>query len=376
LVAIPSSQAAPSRDLQEVEAQVRGLQMQAAAAHEEAERARATLAGIRDDLGRIESRRERERAEMQLTRGTIEDLARAVYATGGVDPTLQVLLADNPTEFLAQAAVMDQLSQVQVAQLRQIQTSRLRLAQTEAEISDREGLAQQARDEMASAEASVSERLSEAEQVMAQLQQEERERLEQLQEQRRQQQREEARQAAAALAASSPASGSSSDQSNNSSSSQSNDSSSSQSSGSSSGQSSGSGSTGPAQSGGGFSGGSRAQAVIQYALAQVGDQYSYSANPPNTWDCSKLTAAAWAQAGVGLTALSYTQWNQTRRVPVSEIQPGDLVFYFGSGAHHVGMYIGNGKMVHAANPTDDVEVTDFLGPWYRERFSGVGRVVG
>jgi cell wall-associated NlpC family hydrolase len=259
-----------------------------------------------------------------------------------------------------------------VAQLRQIQTSRLRLAQTEAEISDREGLAQTARDEMASAEASVSERLSQAEQVMAQLQQEERERLEQLQEQRRQQQREEARQAAAALAAS----GSSSDQSNNASSSQSNDSSSSQSSGSSSGQSSGSGSTGPAQSGGGFSGGSRAQAVIQYALAQVGDQYSYSANPPNTWDCSKLTAAAWAQAGVGLTALSYTQWNQTRRVPVSEIQPGDLVFYFGSGAHHVGMYIGNGKMVHAANPTDDVEVTDFLGPWYRERFSGVGRVVG
>jgi cell wall-associated NlpC family hydrolase len=63
-------------------------------------------------------------------------------------------------------------------------------------------------------------------------------------------------------------------------------------------------------------------------------------------------------------------------VPVSEIQPGDLVFYFGGGAHHVGMYIGGGKMVHAANPTDDVEISDFLGPWYRERFSGVGRVIG
>ena len=99
-------------------------------------------------------------------------------------------------------------------------------------------------------------------------------------------------------------------------------------------------------------------------------------NPPSSWDCSKLTAAAWGQAGVGLTALSYTQWDQTRRVPVSEIQPGDLVFYFGSGAHHVAIYVGNGKMVSASNPRDGVEIIDFLGPWYGERFSGVGRVVG
>jgi len=115
---------------------------------------------------------------------------------------------------------------------------------------------------------------------------------------------------------------------------------------------------------------------VQYALSQVGDPYSYSANPPDSWDCSKLTSAAWAQAGVGLTALSYTQWDQTRRVPVSEIQPGDLVFYFGSGAHHVAIYVGNGKMVSASNPSDGVELIDFLGPWYKERFSGVGRVVG
>ena len=114
---------------------------------------------------------------------------------------------------------------------------------------------------------------------------------------------------------------------------------------------------------------------MQYALSQVGDPYSYSANPPDSWDCSKLTSAAWATAGVGLTPLSYTQWDQTRRVPVSEIQPGDLVFYFGSGAHHVAIYVGNGKMVSASNPNDGVEIIDFLGPWYGERFSGVGRVV-
>jgi cell wall-associated NlpC family hydrolase len=107
----------------------------------------------------------------------------------------------------------------------------------------------------------------------------------------------------------------------------------------------------------------------------VGDPYSFSARPPDSWDCSKLTSAAWAQAGVGLTALSYTQWDQTKRIPVSEIQPGDLVFYFGSGAHHVAIYVGNGKMVSASNPSDGVELIDFLGPWYNERFSGVGRVI-
>lgn len=340
---VPSSQAVPSRDLQQVAAQVRDLQMQAAGAHEDAERARLKLEGVRSDLSRIEQRRERERAEMRITMGTIADIARNVYTNGGMDPTLQVLLAEDPAEFLAQAAVMDQLTQTQAAQLREVQTNRLRLAQTEAEISDRETIAQQARDEMAAAEAQVEERLGQAQQLLDQLQEEERQRLLALQQARNAEQREQARQAAAALAASSVGTQDAS---------------------------------GAAQAGGGFSGGSRAAAAIQYALAQVGDPYSYSANPPSSWDCSKLTAAAWAQAGVSLTALSYTQFDQTRRVPVSEIQPGDLVFYFGSGAHHVGMYIGGGKMVHAANPSDGVEVTDFLGPWYGERFSGVGRVIG
>ncbi len=365
-----ASQAAPRQDLQQVEEQVRDLEMQAAAAHEEAEQARERLGEIQGELDAIGNRLQRERAQMVITQGTIADMARSVYASGGVDPTLQVLLADDPTEFLAQAAVMSQLQRSQVDQLRQAQTSRLRLAQTEAEISDREANAQQARADMDAAKAQAAGRLAESQAVLATLQEEERQRLEQLRRERRAQQVREAQQAAdaaAAAAASASAASPSGTQS-----------------GSPSGSESGSQdrpsadrpANAPTQAGGGYSGGSRAQAAIQYALSQVGDPYSFSANPPNSWDCSKLTAAAWGQAGVGLTALSYTQWNQTRRVPVSEIQPGDLVFYFGRGAHHVAIYIGNGKMVSASNPSDGVEVIDFLGPWYRERFSGVGRVVG
>jgi cell wall-associated NlpC family hydrolase len=371
-----ASQATPSRDLDQVAAQVRDLQMQAGAAHERAEEARARLAGIQEKLGTITNRLERERREMRIMQGTIEDIARATYAGGGLDPTLQVLLAENPAEFLAQAAVMDQLQQAQVDQLRGAQTTRLRLAQTEAEISDSEAQAQQVRGEMASAEAEVSDRLAAAENVLADLQEEERQRLLQQERERRQQQlaaareaAEVARQQAAAAAASAAAADDETSTGDSSGDSESTGA-------GPGGETGGSVDSGPAQSGGGYTGGSRAAAAVQYALSQVGDPYSFSASPPSSWDCSKLTAAAWGQAGVGLTALSYSQWDQTRRVPVSEIQPGDLVFYFGSGAHHVAIYVGNGKMVSASNPRDGVEIIDFLGPWYGERFSGVGRVVG
>ncbi len=116
--------------------------------------------------------------------------------------------------------------------------------------------------------------------------------------------------------------------------------------------------------------------VVQYALAQVGDRYVAAASGPSAFDCSGLTMTAWRQAGVSLPHYSRSQYSTTRRVPLSQAQPGDLVFYFGSGAHHVGLYIGNGKMVHAANPSSGVLVSDVMGPWYNSRFSGIGRVVG
>jgi cell wall-associated NlpC family hydrolase len=349
LGSLTSSTAAPRKDLEQVTGQVRDLQMQAAAASDVVDQAESRLSGIRSDLNSIQNRAERERADMRVAMSTIEDLARAAYTSGGMDPTLQLLMADDPSEFLAQAAVMSQLEEAQVSQLRRANTSRLRVAQTEAELSDREALAQQVREEMAAAQIDVDSRLAAAQEILAGLQEEERQRLAQLAEERRQQQLQAARAAASQAGTPSNSAGGSPD---------------------------GGSSNEPTDSGGGFAGGSRAQVAVQYALAQVGEPYSYSASPPNSWDCSKLTAAAWAEAGAGLTAYSVAQWDQTRRVPVSDIQPGDLVFYFGLGARHVAIYIGNGKMVSASNPSDGVEIIDFLGPWYGDRFSGVGRVLG
>jgi peptidoglycan hydrolase CwlO-like protein len=130
--------AVPRADLDQVAAQVRDLEMQAGAATERANEAQARLDGIQSDLGSIRNKADREREELRGLMTTIDDIARNAYASGGMDPTLEVLLAEDPAEFLAQAAVMGQLEQSQVDQLRRTQTARLRLAQTEAEISDRE----------------------------------------------------------------------------------------------------------------------------------------------------------------------------------------------------------------------------------------------
>ena len=99
----------------------------------------------------------------------------------------------------------------------------------------------------------------------------------------------------------------------------------------------------------------RAGAAVRYAMAQVGDAYVWGATGPSAYDCSGLTMMAWAQGGVGLPHSSSGQQGSGRRVAESELMPGDLVFYY-SPVHHVGMYIGNGMIVHAANPSAGVQV--------------------
>jgi cell wall-associated NlpC family hydrolase len=100
----------------------------------------------------------------------------------------------------------------------------------------------------------------------------------------------------------------------------------------------------------------RAAAAVRYALAQVGDAYVYGAAGPSAFDCSGLTMMAWAQAGVSLPHSSSAQTGSGTPVSQSELQPGDLVFYY-SPVSHVGMYIGNGLIVNAENPSVGVKIT-------------------
>ncbi|MFL6156774.1 MAG: NlpC/P60 family protein [Marmoricola sp.] len=105
-----------------------------------------------------------------------------------------------------------------------------------------------------------------------------------------------------------------------------------------------------------FSGSSRAAVALRYAMAQIGKSYVYGAAGPNAFACSGLMMRAWGAAGVALPHSSRAQQGSGMRVSESDLQPGDLVFYY-SPVSHVGMYIGNGMIVNAENPRAGVRVT-------------------
>jgi cell wall-associated NlpC family hydrolase len=100
----------------------------------------------------------------------------------------------------------------------------------------------------------------------------------------------------------------------------------------------------------------RAAAAVHFAMAQVGKPYVYGAAGPSAYDCSGLTMAAWGSAGVGLPHSSSAQYGSGTHISESQLQPGDLVFYY-SPISHVGMYIGNGMIVNAENPSAGIRVT-------------------
>jgi cell wall-associated NlpC family hydrolase len=96
--------------------------------------------------------------------------------------------------------------------------------------------------------------------------------------------------------------------------------------------------------------------AVAYAKSKIGDAYVYGAAGPSAFDCSGLTMAAWATAGVSLPHSSSAQYSSGRHISESELQPGDLVFYY-SPISHVGMYIGNGQIVNALNPGAGVRIS-------------------
>ncbi|MEV0352119.1 NlpC/P60 family protein [Nonomuraea sp. NPDC050680] len=101
--------------------------------------------------------------------------------------------------------------------------------------------------------------------------------------------------------------------------------------------------------------------AANWALTQLGKPYVWAADGPDSFDCSGLTMRAWEQAGVGIDHWTGTQWTSGPHVPLDQLRRGDLLF-FGyvtsdpSTIHHVGMYVGNGLMVHAPQTGDVVRV--------------------
>ncbi|MBB5997310.1 C40 family peptidase [Streptomonospora salina] len=120
-----------------------------------------------------------------------------------------------------------------------------------------------------------------------------------------------------------------------------------------------------------------ARVAIEFALAQQGKPYQWGASGRRAYDCSSLMQEAWREAGVSLPRTTWDQQDALQQVPKSDLQPGDLIFLHTMPEDypppsHVGMYIGDGQMVHAGDP---VNVTQVIGnPRWESIWVGAGRV--
>jgi peptidoglycan DL-endopeptidase CwlO len=101
-------------------------------------------------------------------------------------------------------------------------------------------------------------------------------------------------------------------------------------------------------------GSSKGAKALAYAKAQLGEPYVRNGDGPSSWDCSGLTMMAWGSVGVSLPHSSGQQFNRGQPVAKSDLQSGDLVFFY-SDISHVGIYAGNGQVIHAPRPGKSVE---------------------
>ncbi|MGI3786377.1 MAG: NlpC/P60 family protein, partial [Janthinobacterium lividum] len=114
----------------------------------------------------------------------------------------------------------------------------------------------------------------------------------------------------------------------------------------------------------------KGEVALAFAKEQLGEKYKYGAAGPAKWDCSGLTMKAWAEAGVSLPHSAAAQYKIGTKVKEADLQPGDLVFFY-SGPSHVGIYAGNGEVIHAPKPGKTVTYIKIeYMPWKGARRPG------
>ncbi|MGW6405965.1 NlpC/P60 family protein [Streptomyces vinaceus] len=307
-----TSQADPQQTPSQVKAEVDRLYEEAEesaerynGAKEKADEAQRALDVLRDETARKTDR-------LNTARRALGSLAAGQYRTGGLGPAMRLALAANPQEYLDQASFLTRTgdrSAAEVAsvrrQLDEVGQLKDRAAGRLADLRAREG-------ELAGYKAAVEAKLDTAKRLLAKLTAEERAAYE----------------AGGGAGGAAPA-----------------------------------GAPSAAPPAPAPADGSRAARAVAFAYGAIGKPYVWGATGPGSFDCSGLTQAAWRSAGVSLPRTTYTQINAGQRVSRDQLAPGDLVFFY-SGVTHVGLYIGNGQMIHAPRPGSTVRVAPIDSmPW-------------
>lgn len=290
-----AANAAPSEKLGkgEVKAKVDKLYEQAEQATEKYNGAKEKQQKLQKEISTIQDNVARGQQELNKLRDSLGSLATAQYRSGGIDSSVQLFLSSNPDDFLDKASTLDQLSSQQVEALKKIQDKQRELAQERAEAAEKLKDLAATRTELGNKKKEVQGKLADAQKLLNTLTAKEKAALA-----AEQQRADRSSTERVDIGKDAPASG-------------------------------------------------RAGAAFSAAQSQIGKPYVYGATGPSSYDCSGLTSWAYAQAGVSIPRTSEAQANIGTRIgSVNDLQVGDLVFFYGD-LHHVGLYAGNGQVLHA-----------------------------
>ncbi|MEU5639235.1 C40 family peptidase [Streptomyces milbemycinicus] len=300
------SQGAAGSSLQEVHKKVQGLYRKAEAATDAYNLAREKQ--VRQEKRIVKIAQSVVKAQKRMTglRKRAGAVARAQYRNGGIPPEAQLLLGDDPESFLDDITLARKGQQATRGLMNQLEKTQATLDRY-AKAATREWERLDAsRAKKAAARKEIRAKLAGAKRLESRLKAKERERLRQLEE-------EQQRRAQTAWLGS-----------------------------------------GILRKIGG-KGTSQGLRAVDFATAQLGKDYVWGAEGPDTYDCSGLTQRAWAVGGRSIPRTSQEQWRQLPKVSVERMRPGDLIIYF-KDASHVGMYVGDGAIIHAPRPGRQITV--------------------
>ncbi|MFF3584106.1 C40 family peptidase [Streptomyces mirabilis] len=333
-----TANAAPSADpkpsIEEVEKKVDDLYHQAEAATEKYNATREKTAQQRKRVDSLLDDVAQRTEKLNTAREELGSFAAAQYRTGASAPdTATLLLADNPQDYFDQTQLMDRLTSRQKVAVDDYITEQAATTKKRAEASQSLQTLTTTQSALKTSKADVQRKLAAARDLLSKLTAEEKARLAAIEKKKQEAADRKAAELAQQQAAAEKKAQEAAAQ-----------------------QQTGSGTSGTTGSAG-TSGSSatdssytaKADKALAFARTQIGKPYVWGATGPGSYDCSGLTQASWKAAGVDLPRTTWDQVNVGTTVPLSDIKPGDLVFFY-DDISHVGLYVGNGMMIHAPKP--------------------------
>ncbi|HET6358244.1 C40 family peptidase [Streptomyces sp.] len=348
LLSTQSAGAAPTEpkpSIEEVQKKVDDLYRQAGTATEKYNKAKESTDAKRAEVDELLDDAATRTEKLNESRRVLGNYAATQYRTGAVTPTAALLFADSPQAYFDQTQLMDRMTDRQRTVIDDYETQRAADAKQRAAATEKLESLTLSQKALRTSKQEVQAKLAEARALLSKLTAEEKARLAALERQKQEEARLKAEAQAKAEAearAKEEAAAEAARQQQEAAQSQDT----STGTGTDTGTSTGTGTADSTYA-------AKADKVLAFARAQIGKPYVWGASGPSSYDCSGLTQAAWKAAGVDLPRTTWDQVNVGTRVATKDLLPGDLVFFY-DDISHVGIYIGDGMMIHAPKPGTNV----------------------